>query len=90
MDKPKDFPACGARAGIHLPATTAIARDKLITKAESEPICAIGASAVCNDDLRFRRSLAQMLKKRSYQRRFVEYRDNDRELHSERFYKLWF
>ncbi len=68
MDKPKDLPARGARAGIHLSATTAIALDKLITKSGSEPICAIGASAVCNNDLRFRRSLAKMLKKGPYQR----------------------
>jgi len=88
MDKPKDLPACGARAGIHLPPATAIALDKLITKSSSEPICAIGASAVCNDDLRFRRSFAQMLKEGSYQRHLVEYRNNDRNLHSSRFTKL--
>jgi hypothetical protein len=77
MDKPKDLPARGARAGIHLPGTTAIALNKLITKSGSEPICAIGASTVCDNDLSPGRSLAQMLKKWSYQRRFVEYRNND-------------
>jgi hypothetical protein len=88
MDKPKNLPARGARAGIHLPATTAIALDKLITKSGSEPICAIGASPVCNNDLRVRRSLAQMLKKRSYQRRLIEYRNNDRDLRSNTFLQI--
>jgi len=88
MDKPKDLPARGARAGIHLPATTAIALDKLITKSGGEPVCAIGASAVCNNNLRFRRSLAQVLKEWSYQRRLIEYRDDDRELHSNDFRQI--
>jgi hypothetical protein len=88
MDKPKDLPARGAGANIHLPGTTTIARDKLITKPGSEPICAIGASAVCNNNLRFRRSLAQVLKEWSYQRRLIEYRNNDRELHSNDFRQI--
>ena len=88
MDKPKDLPARGERAGIHLPGTTAIALDKPITKSGSEPICAIGASAVCNNDLRFRRSLAQVLKKWSYQRRLVKNRDDDRDLHSNAFRRI--
>jgi len=88
MDKPKDLPVRGARADIHLPATTAIAPDKLITKSGSEPICAIGASAVCNNNLRFRRSLAQMLKKWSYQRRLIEYRDDDRDLRFNTFLRI--
>jgi hypothetical protein len=66
MDKPKDLPARGARAGIHLPATTAIARDKLITKSGGQPICPIGASAIRDDNLSSRRSIPQMLKKWSY------------------------
>ena len=79
VDKPKDLPARGPRANIHLPGTTAIARDKLITKSGSELICAIGTSAVCNNNLRVRRSLAQILKKWSYQQRLVKNRDDDRD-----------
>jgi hypothetical protein len=79
VDKPKDLPARGPRANIHLPGTTAIARDKLITKSGSELICAIGTSSICNNNLCVRRSLAQMLKKWSYQQRLVEYRDDDRD-----------
>jgi hypothetical protein len=88
MDKPKNLPARGARANIHLPGTTGIARDKLITKPGSEPICAIGASAVCNNDLRFRRSLAKVLKKWSDQSCLVEYRNNDGELGSNTFFEI--
>ena len=88
MDKPKDVSVRSARAGIHLPGTTAIALDNLITKSGSKPICAIGASTVCDNDLSFRRSLAQMLKERSYQRRLIEYRDDDRELHSNDFRQI--
>lgn len=88
MHEPKQVAASGACAGVHLPGTTAIARDKLITKAESKPICAIGASAVCNNNLRFRRSLAQVLKEWSYQRRFVKNRDNDRQLRSNAFLQI--
>jgi hypothetical protein len=79
MDKPKNFPPRGDRAGIHLPATTALTLDKPITKSGSEPLCAIGASAVCNNDLRFRRSLAKVLKEGPYQWRLVKNRDDDRE-----------
>jgi hypothetical protein len=88
MDKPEDLPARGMRAGIHLPATTALALNKPIIKPSSEPICAIGASAVRDNNLRFRRSLAQMLKEWSYQRRFVKNRDNDRELRSNAFLQI--
>jgi hypothetical protein len=85
MDKPKDLLTRGACAGVHLHGTTALALDKLITKSGGEPICAIGASAVGNDNFRFRRSLAQMLEKRPYQQRLIEHRNNNRELHSNRF-----
>ena len=88
MDKPKNLPARGGRAGIHLSATTAIALDKLITESGSEPICAIGASAVCNNDLCFRRSLAKVLKKWSYQRSLVKNRDDDRDLRSNAFRRI--
>ncbi len=88
MDKPKDVSARSARTDIHLPTTTAIALNKVITKSGSEPICAIGASAVCNDDLRSGRSLSQMLKEWPYQRRLVQYRDNDRDLRSNTFFQI--
>ena len=63
MDKPKDLPARGARAGIHLDGTAALALDKAITKSGRELICAIGASAIRDNNFSSGRSLAQMLKK---------------------------
>jgi len=77
VHEPKQVAAGGARAGVHLSGTTAIALNQLITKSGGEPSCPIGASAVCNDDLRFRRSFAKMLKKRPYRWRLVKNRDDD-------------
>jgi hypothetical protein len=77
MQEPKYLAASDASAGIHLPCSTAIALHQLIAKFGGEPICAIGTSAVRNNDLRFRRSLAKVPKKRPYQRCLVKNRDND-------------
>ena len=88
MDKPKDLPARGERAGIHLPGTTAIALDQPITKSGGEPIRAVGTSAVGDNDLGFWRSLAKMLKKRVYQRRLVKNRDDDRDLRPNAFRRI--
>ena len=85
MDKPKDLPARDARAGIHLDGTAALALDKAITKSGRELICAIGASAIRDNNFSSGGSLAQMLKKWSYQRRLVGYRNNDRDLHFNAF-----
>jgi hypothetical protein len=63
MNKPKDLPARSTRAGVHLPGTTAPALNEPITKSGGESICAIGASAVRDNNLGFCRSLAEMLKK---------------------------
>jgi hypothetical protein len=85
MNKPKDLPARGARAGVHLPGTTAPALNEPIAKSSSELSRAIGASPVHDDDFSFWRSLAEMLKKRSYQPRLVINRDDDRDLCSNAF-----
>jgi len=85
MDKPKDFPAGSACAGIHLHGATSLAFNELIAKFGSEPSRAIGASAVCDNDLRFRRPLAKVPKKRPYQRCFVKNWDNDRDSRSNAF-----
>jgi hypothetical protein len=77
MNKPKDLPARGTRAGIHLPSTTAPALNEPIAKSSSELSRAIEASAVHDNNLGFWRSLPEMLKKWPYQSRLVEYRDND-------------
>src|SRR5206468_11132819 len=71
MDKPKNLAARGARAGIHLHGTTALAPDKLIAKACGEISCVIRTAAICNNDLRSRCSPAQVLQKLSDQRSLV-------------------
>jgi hypothetical protein len=77
MYEPKQVAASRAGAGVHLPGTTATALHQPITKSGGEPSSAIGATPVCNYDLRFRRSLAKVLKKRPYRGRFVKDRNDD-------------
>jgi hypothetical protein len=77
MHEPKQVAAGGARPSVQLPGTTAIALDQLIAQSGGESLCPIGASAVCNNDLRFRRSLAKVPKKRRYRGRFVKDWDDD-------------
>jgi hypothetical protein len=81
MDKPKNFAVRSTRPRIHLYGPTRCALNKLIAKGRGESSCAIGASAVRDDNLGFGRSLAQMREKSPYQLRLVEHRNNDRELH---------
>jgi hypothetical protein len=77
MNKPKDLPARGTRAGIHLPGTTAPALNEPIAKSSSELSRAIGASAVHDYDFSFGRSLAEMVEKWPYQRSLIKNRDDD-------------
>jgi hypothetical protein len=88
MNKPKDLPARGTRADIHLPTTPASALNEPIAKSSSELKRAIGASPVHDNNLGFWRSLAEMLKKWSYQPRLVDYRDNDRDLCQDALLKI--
>jgi len=87
MHEPKHVAASSTRAGIHLLGPIGLASDKLIAKARGEINRAIGASPIGDNNLRSGRSLAQMLKKWSYQRRLVESRNDHRELHFE--LNLW-
>jgi hypothetical protein len=77
MQEPKHTAAGGARAGIHLPGTTAPALNEPIAKSSGELSRAIGASAVHDHDFSFGRSLAQMVEKWPYQRPLIKNRDND-------------
>jgi hypothetical protein len=77
VDKPKNLPVRDARAGIHLPGPTSLAHNELMAKACRESICSVGAPTVRDDDLRFRRPLAQMPKKWAYQRRLIKNGDDD-------------
>jgi hypothetical protein len=63
MDKPKDVATRGACTNIHLYCPIPLAYDNLIAKAPRQIGRAVGASTICNNNFRCRRSLAQMLKK---------------------------
>jgi len=67
--------------------TAALTLDKSIAKVGSELSCAVGASTIGDNNFGSRRSLAQMLKKRAYQRCLIKNWNDDRELHSNRFFK---
>src|SRR5712664_1509585 len=77
----------GVRPAIHLVGTAALALNKSIAKVGSELSGAIGASTIGNDNFSSRRSLAQMREKSPYQRCLIKNRNNDRKLHSNRFFK---
>jgi len=67
MDKPKDVTVRGTRANIHLYCSIAFAYDNLIAKAARKISRVIGASAVGDNNLRFWRSVTQVLKKWAYE-----------------------
>jgi hypothetical protein len=63
MNKPKDVAMRDPRASIHLHGAITLAQDELITESSGKLHRVVRASAVRDDNLSFRRSLAQMLKK---------------------------
>jgi hypothetical protein len=82
MQKPENIAACGVRSGIHLFRTAALAApDNLVTEALRQPIGAVGARAIDDDNFRPKSSLAQIREKRAYPRRFVKDGNNNRDLH---------
>lgn len=88
MDEPKDVTERSTRTGIHLYGPIGLASNKLIAEARGEVDRAIGTSAVRDNNLSFGRSLAQMLKKWTYQQRLIKDRNNDRELRSNAFLRI--
>jgi hypothetical protein len=77
VDKPKKITARDAAAGIQLCGSMALAHDKLIAKALREINATVRTATVCNNNLRSRRSVTQMLKKWAYERRLIKDRDNN-------------
>src|SRR5437764_10866588 len=77
MKKPKDITTGYARTSIHLHGTIPPRPDNPVGKFFGEFVCPVAASAVHDNDFRFRCSLANMLEKRADQRRFVPHRHND-------------
>jgi len=78
MQEPENI--AGGRAGtcVHLYRTAAFtAPNKLIAEPCRKRIGAVGACTIDHNDFRSRRSLAQMLEKRTYQLRLIQNRNND-------------
>jgi hypothetical protein len=66
MHEPEHVAMRGACTDIHLHGPIGFTPDELIAKAHTEISCVIGASAVGDNNLRFWRSVTQMLKKWAY------------------------
>jgi hypothetical protein len=81
VQKPKDVAGCGTCAEVQLRSPIGLTHHELIAKACCEGSGSITASAICHNDFSFRRALAQLLQKRTYQRCLVVNRDDDGELH---------
>jgi hypothetical protein len=67
MHKPQHIATRGTRTHVHLHRPIGFAPNELIAKTRAEISCVIAASAVGHNNLRFWRSVAQMLKKWAYQ-----------------------
>ena len=82
VQEPKNIAGGGFRSKVHLfrPAACA-ALDNLITEALRQPIGAVSACAIDDDNFRPTGSFAQIREKSPYQRRLVKYGNNNRDLH---------
>jgi hypothetical protein len=67
MQKPENVAMRSTRAQIHLHGPIGLTPNELIAKARAEISCVINASAVGDNNLRFWRSVTQMLKKWAYE-----------------------
>jgi hypothetical protein len=83
MNKPKNVAVGSACTGVHLYRPIWFAYNNVITKSTRAISSAVVASPICDNDLCFRRSFAQVLQKWTYQGRLIKDWDNDREVHSE-------
>jgi hypothetical protein len=82
MQKPENISSCGAGSSIHLLRTAALAAsDNLIAEASRQPIGAVRARAINDNNFRPTSSLAQIREKRAYRKRLIKDRNNDRDLH---------
>src|SRR2546430_1055302 len=77
MKKPKHITTGYTRTSIHLHGTIPPRPDNPVGKFAGEFACPVAASAVHDNDFRFRCSLANMLEKWADQRRFVPHRHDD-------------
>src|SRR5439155_6862707 len=77
MKKPKHITTGYTRTSVHLHRAIPPRPDNPVGKCFGELGCPIAASAVHDNDFRFRCSLANMLEKWADQRRFVPHRHDD-------------
>ena len=69
-------------SNVHLPGTAARAAPyNLIAEAFRQPVGAVSAPAIDDNNFRPRRSLAQIRQKSAYRWRFIKDRDNNGDLH---------
>ena len=82
VQKPEDIAACRIGSNIHLPGTAArAALDNVIAKALHQPVGAVSARAIDDNNFRPTGSLPQIRQKGSYQRRLIEDRNNNGDPH---------
>jgi hypothetical protein len=84
MQKPENIAACGTGSHVHLFRAAAVAAsDNLIAEALRQPVGAVSARAIDDNDFRATGSFAQLREKRTYRRRLIKDRNNNRDLHQE-------
>jgi hypothetical protein len=82
MQKPQNIAASGIGSDIHLFRTAALAApDNMIAETLRQPVGAVSARAIDDNNFRPTGSLAQIREKRAYQRRLIKDRNNNRDLH---------
>jgi hypothetical protein len=77
MHEPEHVATRDERTHVHLNGAIGFAPNELIAKAHAEISSVIGAFAVGDNNLRFGRSVTQMLKKLAYEWRLIKDWDND-------------
>jgi hypothetical protein len=88
MHEPEHIATRSARAHVHLHGPIGLAPNELIAKVHAQLSRPIGASSVRDNNFRFGRSITQMLKKWTYERRLIQNRNNDRELRLIAFHQI--
>jgi hypothetical protein len=82
VQKPQNIAACGIGSGIHLFGTAALAApDNLIAEPFRQPLGAVSARAIDDNNFSPTGSLAQVREKRAYQRRFIKNGNDNGDLH---------
>jgi len=82
VQKPENIAVRGIGSKIHLPGATALAAsNNLVAESLRELIGTVGARTIDDNDFRSMGSVSQVRKKRAYQQRFVQDRNDNGDLH---------